>query len=130
MTPAPIVIVDDSPDDVILLRHLLRKAAVGNPIATASDGAAAQRLLQAALAHRGLMPGVVFSDMRMRPIDGLALVRWARSQRPFDRVQFVLLTGLFDRAQARAANAVGANGCFEKFPSANVLARYVGATSG
>lgn len=123
--PPPLLLVDDELDDLIVLRRLLLKAGVPNPITTAEDGRIAQRLLHAALTDPSLTPAAVFCDVRLNGVDGLSLVRWARTHRPFDKVKLVLLTGFYDRALTRTATAAGADGCFEKFPSANVLKHFI-----
>lgn len=124
-SPRPLLLVDDTHDDLILLRLLLRKAAITNPITAAEDGVIAQRLLQASASDPVLLPALVFTDLQMAGTDGLSLVKWARSRREFDNVKFVILTSALAPADSRAATAAGASGCFEKFPSISILANFV-----
>lgn len=121
----PLLLVDDSPDDLILLRRLLQKANVRTPIVTAENGRAAQKLLQGGFSDPAALPQAVFTDIQMPDVDGLSLVRWARSNRQLDKVKFVLLTSDLAAAESRTAQSVGANACFQKFPPASMLLKFV-----
>jgi serine phosphatase RsbU (regulator of sigma subunit)/anti-anti-sigma regulatory factor len=86
-----ILVIDDVRMERVLVRHHLRELDCGE-ILEAEDGLAAQRLLESREVD------LVITDLMMPELDGLALMRWARTARP--GIVWIVLSGLetFDTA--------------------------------
>ena len=75
---ATILVADDSPDDLELLRRALRKAGVPNPVRCLSDG---QQLIDYLNAESGSSwPLLLLLDLNMPCCSGLAVLEWLRQQ--------------------------------------------------
>jgi two-component system response regulator len=112
MDPAlpPILLVDDNPDDAFLLRHLLAKARIENPITTVEDGLCAQRILA------DLMPCVVFTDLKMRVVNGVKLTGWIRQHEKLRELPVYMVSSSGEPKDRAAAKAAGIDEYLEKFP--------------
>ena len=81
---ARILIVDDEPDMVALLRLLLTERT-GHEVDTAGSGNEARRMIEAGAYE------LVISDMRMPDLEGLELMEISRESDP--RCPFIFITG-------------------------------------
>lgn len=79
-----ILVVDDAPDNLLLLRQLLER--VGFTVATAENG------IRAVEAFRKWKPDFVWMDRRMPEMDGLEATRVIRKLPDGERVKIVALT--------------------------------------
>jgi CheY-like chemotaxis protein len=126
----PILIVDDEPDDVALIRLLLRKAEVPNPVLTFTDSGEALAFLREVTASPEaavLTPCVMLLDIKMPKVHGFVLLKWARRQSTLDRMRILMLSGSDEPKDHLRAEKLGADGYLVKFPSADVLAELIGA---
>lgn len=99
--------VEDSEDDVFMMRRVLKKAGVENPVRVASDGQQAIEYLEAALdparRHEHPLPGLVLLDLKLPYRDGFEVLEWIRSRPALSGLSVVMLTGsgeLRDRMRA------------------------------
>jgi CheY-like chemotaxis protein len=77
----PIVLaVDDDVDDTDLLRLLLRKAGVPNPVEIYREGEEIIKALTS-VAQKALKPLLCILDVKMPGMTGHEVLRWIRSQR-------------------------------------------------
>lgn len=81
-----ILVVEDNPDDVRLVREILREAALDVLVTVAEDGKRAQSDLREGRST----PDVVLTDLRLPRLDGLQLVEWIR--REFSALPVILMT--------------------------------------
>lgn len=109
---ASILIVDDEPDDCLLLRLGLQKAGVLNPVHEVGDGAAAIDYLLGVnqYANRELfpLPNLIISDFRMPRISGLELLEWIKHHEKLKRIPVILLSGSNSEEEIEVAYATGA----------------------
>jgi len=82
MSPPKILIVDDEPDTLTLLREIMEKE--GYQVSTVTSGTAALEVFTV------FAPDLVLSDIQMPNMDGLALLAETRSRNPLTQV--ILLT--------------------------------------
>lgn len=122
-TLPPLLIVDDSEDDVFLLRHRLREGGITNPIVTYASAAEALNDLRAR--REGELPSIVFTDIRMPVEGGFALIEAIRENPAWDAVRVVVITSSNDTGDLVRALELGANGYLIKFPPSEVLAEFV-----
>lgn len=119
----PIIIVDDTHDDLFILKRLLARTGVKNAFVTFDHGDEAKRFLEAAIRtpETELIPAAIFSDKRMPGLDGFELLKWVRQRRELLDVAFYLLTSAVEPSDAARAKELGATAFFEKFPPQHVF---------
>lgn len=128
----PVLLIDDTDDDLCLLRRYLIKAGVTNPVRSFDDSLRARDYLTTAVnpPNPELMPCIVFTDLRMPKQNGIELIKWARSDPRFDSVCFVIIsTSQNDRDRA-CARVAGADDYLVKFPDSAVLVQLISAANG
>jgi CheY-like chemotaxis protein len=111
-----ILIVDDAAVDRVLIQRLLERAEQDWRIQSVGDAAAAMELIQ------NEPIDAVVTDLQMPRIDGLALVRWIKQQRP--NLPVVLVTGMGSEQAAMDALRSGA----ASYSPKSQLARDLAAT--
>ena len=102
-TPSPVVlVVDDDPNGLELVRDVLRKSRV--KVETAASGVEAMKKIAA-----GAPPHLFIVDIYMPDMDGFALIKALKSERALRGIPIVALTGAAieerDRAVALGADA-------------------------
>jgi DNA-binding response OmpR family regulator len=113
-----ILIADDDPDFVMLLKAAFEEAHADNPIHVVEDSAQAQKYLknEPPCEDRAAfpIPGLIILDLRLPPHEALPLLRWIRQQPHLDGLPVVILTGSEFPNQEEVALHDGANGYFIK----------------
>ena len=114
-----ILVVDDEPTIRALLRAALEQA--GYRVLEAADGAGA---LRQARSH----PDLVLLDVALPDINGLEVCRRLKADPSTAGTPVLLLTGLAQPSDQRAARDAGAVGCIEKpFSPADLVSRIADA---
>lgn len=109
----PILVVEDEPDAITLLRHAFEKTGIANPIATVHDGEQAIAYLKGEgryadrLAHP--LPLLVLLDLKLPRCSGLEVLEWIRAQPALRGLPVIVLTSSKERTDVRRAYAAGAN---------------------
>ena len=88
MTPPPILLVEDDPDDLELTRLALRETKVANALVVARDGVEALDLLLGG----AVRPVVVFLDLKLPRVDGLQVLERIRADARTRDIPVVVLT--------------------------------------
>ena len=105
-----IVIVEDNPDDQLLLARAFRKADVRTPLRYADDGEKAIEVLgQMADQSAEIRPAVVLLDLKLPRRSGLEVLAWIKSHAALRRVPVIILTSSQEAADLQAAYDIGAN---------------------
>jgi DNA-binding response OmpR family regulator len=114
-----------------MLEDMLRQFRFGR-VSTAANGQQAIECLKTVYASRmsGAFgtPDLVISDLVMKPINGLLLLRWVRTAKdsPNRFMPFVMLSGAADRDYVNAARDLGANEFLAKpFSAKSVYERII-----
>ena len=112
-TEAVILLVEDNPTDVILVRRAFEKARIANPLIIVSDGDAAVNYLAGIDGYsdrsRFPLPALVLLDLKLPRRSGLEVLEWIRAQPGIGRVPVVVLTSSSQRVDVDRAYDVGAN---------------------
>jgi CheY-like chemotaxis protein len=126
-TLRPVLLIDDSHEDLFLTKRLLTRAAIKHPIVTVDDGEEAIVFLRASTlaGAADLLPCCIFCDVKMPKLDGFAILQWARAQKLLMKTPFVMLTGGDMPEDREKALALGADHFVIKFPPPEVLKRIV-----
>ena len=117
MTSQAILIVEDNPDDEMLILRALKKANVANEIFVVRDGADSLDYLfrTGAYADRSSPdPAVVILDIQLPKIDGLEVLRRLREHEPTRRLPVVILTSSDEQQDLIRGYELGANSYVRK----------------
>lgn len=108
-----LLVVDDSPDDVELLKRAFYKSGCTNPIVTLADGEEAieylVRRLEAGKKEWESLPIAVLTDLKMPKRDGFQLLQWIRGQSVLDHILRVVITNSSIETDVQRAFDAGAN---------------------
>lgn len=105
-----IVIVEDNPDEAIIVNRAVSKAVPGLSMELKNSGRTAlDYLLGCAVA-----PDLVLLDLKMPGMDGLEVLRLLRAKRATRHLPVVILTSSSLRADIEAAYEAGASGFVTK----------------
>lgn len=128
--PIAILLVDDDPDCRMLLRDAIEESKVSNRVYEVSNGREALDFLS----RRGPFadapkPGLIYLDIEMPGMDGQETLRAVRAMPDFRDTPVVMMTGVSDEGQMRAAAANGANSYTLKPANAEQFLRTVLAST-
>ena len=128
-----ILVAEDDSNDLFLLRRLLDKAGVKNPVVSFSNGEEAIAFLQptvnAEVGGAASPPCVIFLDIKMPRLDGFDVLRWIRKQRALKNVPVIMLSGSDEPRDLRRATELGASHYLIKHPAPEVFAEVVATFS-
>lgn len=126
----PVVIADDDADDLFFARRALKRAGVQNHILTCADGAEVIALLERIAAANQALPRVIFLDVKMPRLGGFETLKWIRSQRAFQAVPVVMLSGSKEARDVALAQTLGAIDYLVKYPDAAEFTRVLTVADG
>jgi CheY-like chemotaxis protein len=108
-----ILLVEDNPTDVRLIRRALDKAKVGNPLQVLDHGDAAVDYLagRGEYADRAQfpLPVLILLDLKLPRRSGLEVLDWLRDQEVLRRIPAVVLTSSSQSRDVNRAYDLGAN---------------------
>jgi CheY-like chemotaxis protein len=123
----PVLLIDDSHEDLFLTKRLLSRAGIKRPIVTIDDGEEAIVFLRASTmaGASGILPCCIFCDVKMPKVNGFAVLQWARKQDALRKTPFAMLSGGNMPEDREKAFALGADHFLMKFPKPDVLKQIV-----
>lgn len=108
-----ILLVDDDPHDVVLLRLAFRRVGIIDPIKLVKDGAEAVRYLKGegvyADRHAYPAPTLMLLDLRMPQTSGFDVLQWIRAQPALKHLTVVVMSGSKDSDDVQRAYELGAH---------------------
>ena len=120
-----VLVVDDDVVSRMVLMHLVDSCGAYE-IYEAEDGLDAWQQLQ-----QGLLPAILFCDLRMPRCSGMELLERVKADRGFDAMRFILASSASDHATMATANSLGADGYIVKpFELDMVRAQMAGLVAG
>lgn len=128
---APLLVVEDSADDLFLFTRILKRSGVLNPLHIASDGEEGIRLLQRTVVGDPQLPPplLAFVDVKMPRMDGFELLAWVRAQPVLATMPVVMLSSSTEARDIARAARLGAQFYFAKYPGEKVLGQLVEAAT-
>jgi two-component system, response regulator len=115
---AEVLLVDDSPADVELTIHALRRHKLANHIHIAEDGEEALEFIFCRGAHAtrsfSAPPAVVLLDLKLPKIDGLGVLRAIRSDERTKAIPVVILTSSKEQRDLIEGYELGVNAYVQK----------------
>ncbi len=112
----PIVVVDDSPDDLALTLTLLRKVGDVSRVAILDTAEAVIDFLSHTDRSSDDFPRALILDVKMPGMGGLEVLEWVRSHARFDEVAVVMWSSSEHPRDVERAAALGAQGYLGKYP--------------
>ena len=107
------LLVEDSADDVLLIRRAFQKANIVNPLKLVTSGDEAIVYLSGVgpYANRAEfpLPSVILLDLKLTGRDGFAVLEWIRWQPTLRNLRVIVLTSSNSVSDVERANALGAN---------------------
>ena len=111
-TPA-ILLVEDNPDDALLVAKAAQATLAGIPVSLVTNGPEAIRYLQGegTYADRTLypFPDIILLDLRLPLMNGIDVLHWIRSQAGLKRLPVIVLSGSTLPEDTQRAYEAGAN---------------------
>jgi CheY-like chemotaxis protein len=108
-----ILIVEDNPTDVMLIRRAFAKSNIANPLQVVSDGDRAVAYLSGRDGYDDRaqypLPVLVLLDLKLPRRSGLEVLEWLRRQDGLRRVPVVMLTSSRQSHDVNRAYDLGAN---------------------
>lgn len=114
MTDAPILLVEDRLDDVLLTRRAFAKAGLGDRLLVLSDGEECLAALLPAVGAPRLSPAFVLLDINLPKIGGLEVLRHIRADGRTRNIPVIVLTTSAERRDIRDSYRFGANSFVRK----------------
>jgi two-component system response regulator len=110
MRAEPILLVEDSADDVMLTMRAFAKNGMRNEVVVAGTGRRALDLLLPADGAEALQPALVLLDLKLPEVGGLDVLKRLRADERTRRIPVVVLTSSneptdLDEAYSRGANS-------------------------
>jgi CheY-like chemotaxis protein len=125
----PLLVVEDSEDDVFLLQRALRQANVKNPVHIVTDGDEAINYLSGlgrfSDRTRHPMPFLIFLDLKLPFKGGLEILEWIQQQPFREDLHVVVLTSSAEDRDVVKAYQLGAGAYFTKSLSAACLQQLI-----
>lgn len=113
MSTIPILLVEDSEDNVFLVRHAMHKAGVTARLEVTTSGEQALEYLRGINGysdwHQFPLPSIVLLDLKMPGMDGFDVLKWIRQQPGLKALRIAMLTSSESPAEIKMAHELGAN---------------------
>jgi len=122
---ATILLVEDEPSDVFLMKRALKKAQITNPLQVASDGQEAIDYLSGTDKFsdrtRFPIPTIVFLDLKLPYKNGFEVLTWIRSQPHLENTPVTVLTSSSEERDIAQCYRLGARTFLVKPPTPAML---------
>lgn len=114
----PILLVEDSPDDALLIQRAFRKANLANSVQLVRDGEEAVAYLTGAppFSDRSQfpLPVLMLLDLKLPRLSGLEVLKWVRQDGTLKRLPVVVLTSSRESVDVNRAYDLGVNSYLTK----------------
>ncbi|UUX95970.1 response regulator [Aquabacterium sp. J223] len=132
--PPTLLVVEDNPDDLLLLRRALQRSAVGTQLQALADGEAACAYLDGrgdyADRQRFPLPRLLLLDWKLPRRSGREVLQWLRGEPALTGLAVVVMSSSGEAEDVVAALAAGANAYVQKPGGSQALQAMVDATLG
>lgn len=114
MTSQTILLVEDNPDDEMLMLRALKKNKIFNEVAVAHDGAEALEYLLSRGGAGASLPRLVLLDLKLPKVEGLEVLRRIRADKRTQMTPVVVLTSSKEQEDILNSYRSGANAYVRK----------------
>jgi CheY-like chemotaxis protein len=109
----PVLLVDDSADDVLLMTRAFNSTSIPAPLVVLTDGAAAIEYLSGGGPYRDRtahpLPALMLLDLKMPRVSGFEVLDWLRAQPALKRLPVIVLTSSSRDDDVNRAYDLGVN---------------------
>lgn len=105
-----ILLVEDDPDDIVLVRRSLTKSGWQQGLKVVNDGELAMEFLSTAKP----LPSLVLLDLRLPRKSGIDVLKWLRAQPQLSSLPVVVLTHSEEGMDVERANTIGVTAYLNK----------------
>lgn len=109
----PILLVEDDPNDVWLVKHAFQSANISNPLRIVNDGQEAIDYLRGAGAYGDRnafpLPKLVLLDLKMPRLNGFDVISWMRRHYPAKLIPIIVLSSSALPQDVNRGYEMGAN---------------------
>jgi CheY-like chemotaxis protein len=121
----PVLLVEDSDDDLFFFKRLLAKTGLRPALAVATDGQQAvtylERTLHADRLDHPPVPVLVFLDLKLPLKGGFEVLQWIRTQEALAKTVVVILSSSAESRDVSHAFKWGAQSYLVKYPEPAIL---------
>lgn len=108
--PIEILLVEDNPGDVVLVKEAFKAAKVRNNLHVVTDGKQAMDFLRAGPSNpHGIVPGLVLLDLNLPKMDGREVLKTAKQDPHLRAIPIVVMTSSKDEEDVWRAYDLQAN---------------------
>jgi CheY-like chemotaxis protein len=112
--PGTVLLVEDNPTDLYVLRMVLERCELGLDLHIARDGEHALRYLEDVAQQKSACPTLVLLDLNVPKVSGIEVLRRLRHASPCNRVPVIVVTSSGETADRAETQRLGANAFFQK----------------
>ncbi len=120
-----ILLVEDDPNDVFIMKRALKQAEIPNPLQNAIDGQDAIDYLAGTGKYSDRtkypIPSLIFLDLKLPYRNGFEVLRWIRQNPPLDTTLIIVLTSSSEERDIQEAYRLGARSFLVKPPTQRML---------
>jgi CheY-like chemotaxis protein len=122
---SPILLVEDSPDDVLFVRRAMSKAGITNPLHIATNGDEAVQYFTKLVkgSSNAPCPCLVLLDLQLPQIKGLDVLKWIREHPEWQTLIVIIHSSSHLETEIERAYQLGANSFLVKTSSGEELVR-------
>jgi CheY-like chemotaxis protein len=109
---ATILLADDNPDDVELMKCAFQRAGLSNPVHVVSNGQEAVEYLKGAIEAKSSgypIPLLISLDIRMPMLNGLEVLRWIKKQPELSEIPVLVVSQSEEPPKINRATHLGVN---------------------
>ncbi len=125
MTRPTILLVEDSEDDVFVMKWALTKCGIINPLHVVTDGQMALDYLSGVGDYSDRakfpLPFIIFLDLKLPYVLGFEVLAWIKQQPALSSIAVTVLTGSDENRDFDKAYALGARSYLVKPPTPESL---------
>ncbi|WP_319775038.1 response regulator [Breoghania sp.] len=114
LVDARVLLVEDDPDDILVIKRSLRDAPIRLELKVCEDGREAFEYLEQAAADENAPPDLIILDLNMPVVDGTTFLHKLRAHGRLHSVPVCVLTTATDEETIRRAYESGANAVVSK----------------
>jgi CheY-like chemotaxis protein len=128
-SPTNILLVEDDPNDVLLLERAFSRAGILYPLHVVNDGDQALDFLRGVGEYKDRikypLPDLILLDLKLPRRSGHEVLKWLRNKPGLKRVPVIVLTSSSERRDISEAYDEGANSYLVKPPNTDSLGQMV-----
>ena len=113
LTDFIMLLVEDDPNDILLIQRAFAKACLVNPLKVVRDGEEALNYLAGSgdFGDRGRfpLPSLILLDLKLPRKSGLEILQWLRQQPALKHIPVIVLTSSKESSDVSRAYDLGAN---------------------